>query len=178
MFGYLMVAVCLCFGMASCSEDEVGGGTDSAVKVGDKSFSFPYGFWHFNGDNVYEGKRSVSLEFCSWDPLSKEMPSEMSYLFFTFRVPAEMTTLSSIVLHAGEYDMFLVSGMSLGNEGTQYEHKYSDSNNPDLIIEYKDGNYTVKIEDLNIYCDESDDHPTKFSFNYSGKLQNEDLGFN
>ncbi len=180
MFGYLMVAVCLCFGMASCSEDEESGADsgagsgagvegNAAAKLGDNSFSVPYGYWYEEGP-AGNGKKNVQLEFYSWDPTSGEYFSELHFVSFSFDIPEDANGLPGMVLKGGEYDGYVAYNTTMSSPGIQCEWSYYNTENPDLVIERNGDNYTVKVENLKV-SDEVNEY--NFSFNYSGKLKNE-----
>ncbi len=194
MFGYLMVAVCLCFGMASCSEDEESGAGsgagvegNAAAKLGDNSFSVPYGYWWVHGDisnPASNGKKHVYLEFSSLDPHDLpniDVSSATAHMvLFSFDIPEDADGLPSIVLKGGEYEIDVVYGVTMYSEGIQCET--DDENNtegPDLIIERNGDTYNVRVENAKVIDLNKGEgigrEEYSFSFNYSGKLRNEEI---
>lgn len=170
--GCMLAAVCLCFGMASCSEDDGEGGGSStgknSVKLGDKTFKVPYGYWHSGAEDSEASVEDnvMMLEFYSYNPTSGKWPSKMSVVAIEYNVPEGQKEITSTVLKGGEYGIYVAHDVTMSDPGLQAEGDY-DASNPDLKIVRNGNTYSISVEGAKV---SDDDRSYDFSFNFSGKL--------
>ena len=180
MIGCILTAVCLCFGMASCSEDDGDGDGDgsssvgkNSAKLGNETFKVPYGYWHNSAEDSEAsaiGDNVILLEFYSYNPTSSKFPGKASVVGIEYDVPEGQKEITSTVLKSGEYRVFVGHNLTMNeNEGIYCESKFNSTNDPDMKIVRDGSKYTITVEGLKV-SDENDENVYNFSFNYSGKL--------
>ena len=176
--GCMLAAVCLCFGLASCSEDEgEGGGSNTgknSVRLGNKTFKTPYGYWH---SGAQDSEASVDdnlilMEFYSYNPTSGKFPGKASVVGIEYEAPKGQKEITSTVLKGGEYHIYVAHDVTMSSEGLQCETYDNDTSNPDLKIVRNGSTYSISVEGATV-SDENQNYD--FSFNFSGKLTNRQI---
>lgn len=174
--GCILAAMCLCFSMVSCSEDEdgTGGGSgNNSVKLGSKTFKTPYGFWHSGGQDTEDFEDNIiMMEFYSYNPTSGKFPGKASVVAIEYKAPAGQSEITSTVVKGGEYDIYVAHDVTMSSAGMQCETLYRDASNPDLKIVRNGNKYSISIDGAKV-SDESNSYD--FSFNFSGKLTNSQI---
>lgn len=174
VIGCIVTAMCLCLGMASCSEDDDNAtGNNGVAKLGNNTFNVPFGFWH-TGDEDSDSKvddNLVMLEFYSFDSLSNNFPGSVSVVSIEYELPEGQKEITSTVLKGDEYEFYVAHGVTMSSSGIQCESIRSDSGNPDLKIVRNGNTYSISIKNLKVYAgDTADDISYNFSFDYNGQL--------
>lgn len=163
------------FTLTACSDDDDADNNAShSVKLGDKTFSTPYGYWYMNSEaGEFDNENMVTMEFYSFNPTSGSYPSSMSFVAIEFELQDGQKEINTMVVKSGKYHIYVASDVTMSSEGLQCETEFGETGNSDLKIVRSGNSYTISIEHA-VVSDDSKNYD--FSFNYSGSLTHQHIG--